>query len=252
VSLSAVIIHYRGGAPFRRCVESCLATSEIDEVLVVDNGGLDASAVQDDRVRLVTMAKNVGYGVAANAGLAAAISDHVLVLNQDTEVTGAAISALMLVGLAAGAWIAGPRLDDGQGTTAPLKERFAPPVPWTPMPSPGGPGRPVPWISGAAMLFLPGHTGLRFDDRLFMYAEDEELCARVWEQGGSVVVVDEAVVVHIGATSTRRRWSLRAITLRTIVNRARFVVWHRGWSSLPAYLWSELGSRVERVRAARY
>jgi GT2 family glycosyltransferase len=223
----------------------------IDEVIVVDNGGLDASARHDDRLRVVTMAKNVGYGIAANAGLAAANGDHVLVLNQDTEVTAAALGVLMLVGLAAGAWIAGPRLDDGHRTIAQLKERFAPPVPWTPPPSSGGPGRPVPWISGAAMLFLPGHTGLRFDDRLFMYAEDEELCARVWEQGGSVVVADDAVVVHIGATSTERRWSRRAITLRTIVNRARFVVWHRGWSSLPAYVWSEVELRVKRGRAAR-
>jgi GT2 family glycosyltransferase len=224
----------------------------IDEVVVVDNGGLDATAVHHDRVRVVTMVKNVGYGIAANAGLAAATGDHVLVLNQDTEVTAAALGVLMLVGLAAGAWIAGPRLDNGLGTLAQLKEGFAPPVPWTPPPSLGGPGRPVPWISGAAMLFLAGHTDLRFDDRLFMYAEDEELCARVWEHGGSVVVADDAVFVHIGATSTERRWSRRAITLRTIVNRARFVVWHRGWSSLPAYLGSELGSRVERVRAARY
>jgi GT2 family glycosyltransferase len=184
------------------------------------------------------MAKNVGYGVAANAGLAAAAGDHVLLLNQDTEVSDAAVRALQRVGVESGAWITGPRLVDGRGAVAPLKTRFPSPLSWTPPASPVGPWQPVPWISGAAMLFLSGHTDLRFDHRLFMYGEDEELCARVWDQGGGVVVADDAVIVHEGATATGERWSRRAITARTIVNRGRFVVWHAGWTGVPQYLWS--------------
>jgi GT2 family glycosyltransferase len=100
-----------------------------------------------------------------------------------------------------------------------------------------GPWQSVPWISGAAMLFLPGHTELRFDERLFMFGEDEELCFRVWKRGGAVVIVNGAKVVHVGATATSTRWSGRSIAVRTVANRARFVAWHAGWWSVPRYLW---------------
>jgi GT2 family glycosyltransferase len=86
----------------------------------------------------------------------------------------------------------------------------------------------VPWVPGAAMLLAPGHAGLRFDRRYRMYVEDEELCYRVWREGGRVVLAEHAVAEHEGGTASRTRWSLAAITRRTVLNRARMVAHHAG------------------------
>src|SRR3989442_1661044 len=102
----AVVVHYRGGTAFARCVDSCLAEGSIREVVAVDNGG----GVDDPRVRVLTMPRNVGYGRAANAGLDAAGGDSVLVLNQDVVVPPGAVRALLDAGAAADAWLVGPRL----------------------------------------------------------------------------------------------------------------------------------------------
>lgn len=205
-------------------------------MIVVDNGGpLDANW-PEGRVRVLAAGANVGYARAANLGLTAARGEGVLVLNQDVVVSAEAVRALMAGGTAAGAWLAGPQLVDEAGAPAPAKVRFPHPLRWEAASDGGRHGRAVPWISGAAMVLLPGHTDLRFDERFFMYAEDEELCFRIWRAGGSVVLIDEAVVTHAGGTASARRWSARTVTLRTVANRARMVRWHAGWGAVPRYL----------------
>jgi len=91
------------------------------------------------------------------------------------------------------------------------------------------------------MLFTEGHTDLRFDERLFMYAEDEELCWRVWASGGRVVEAQDAVVIHHGGTAAGGRWSRYGVAIRTVLNRARFVRWHHGWLGAAGYLAATAG-----------
>ena len=236
--ISAVVVHFEGNDLVLRCVESCLESSTIGEVVVVDNQGVGVrlrEAMSASRVRVIEMRRNVGYGRAANVGLEASHGSSVLVLNQDTELTPGAIEALAGAGRDSGAWLVGPRLIDGYGREAEPKEAFPAPLAWRDR-SGGGPGwRERPWIPGVAMLFTEGHTHLRFDDRLFMYAEDEELCWRGWAAGGRVVEANEAVVVHHGGTATGQRWTRNGVALRTVVNRARFVRWHKGWRAAAGY-----------------
>lgn len=251
-SVSAVVVHYRGGAAIDRCVESCLAASGVNEIVLVDNEGVGERLRRrfaDGRVRVLAMRGNVGYGRAANAGLDAATGEAALVLNQDVVVPVDAASEMLGVGASAGAWIVGPRLVDGSGAAAPLKERFPAPLRWPGAGRSGDGWKEVPWVAGAAMLLTPGHTGLRFDPRIFMYGEDEELCWRVWRDGGRVAVADRARVVHQGGTAATTRWSNGAITARTLWNRARFVGWHAGWGASTRSLLSAAAGRARRVRA---
>lgn len=208
------------------------------EVIVVDNEGVGArlrEAMPDPNVRVIEMRRNVGYGRAANVGLEASRGSSVLVLNQDTEVQPGAVKALAGVASDSGAWLVGPRLVDGHGREAQPKESFPRPLGWRDRGGQGPGWGERPWIPGAAMLFTEGHTDLRFDERLFMYAEDEELCWRVWAAGGRVVEADEATVLHHGGTSTGQRWGRNGVALRTVVNRARFVRWHAGWIPATGY-----------------
>lgn len=248
-SISAVVIHYKGGDRLGRCVASCLDSDLIGEVVVVDNEGIGSRlrpALPDPRVRILQMDRNAGYGRAANAGLAASRGEAVLVLNQDVRVPRRAAADMLEAGGASRAWVVGPRLVDAGGGEAPPKERFPPPLGWD-AGALSGPGwRARPWIPGAAMLFMPGHTGLQFDPRLFMFGEDEELCWRVWASGGRVVEAERAQVVHEGGTAARARWSTVGIAGRTVLNRARFIRWHRGWQAAGSYLAGAVGTAVAR------
>ena len=247
--MSVVVIQYRGSDRLERCVASCLASEDVGEVVVVDNEGVGARLrphLPDPKVRVLQMKHNAGYGRAANVGLGASRGDAILVLNQDVRVPAGAVAAMIRAGNAAGAWLVGPRLVNGDGAQAPPKERFPPPLEWSagPISGPGWQARP--WIPGAAMLFMPGHTDLRFDERLFMYAEDEELCWRVWSAEGRVVEAEHAEVLHEGGTSAGTRWTTIGITGRTVLNRARFIRWHRGWGAAGSYVAGALGTAARR------
>jgi GT2 family glycosyltransferase len=76
-----------------RCLDSLLA-SDLDgaEVIVVDNGSSDETprglAAYGDRVRILTMAENLGFVRGMNAGIAAArADDDVVLLNNDLVFT---------------------------------------------------------------------------------------------------------------------------------------------------------------------
>jgi GT2 family glycosyltransferase len=237
---SAVVVHYRGGEQLARCLDSCFAEGSITEVIVVDNEG----GVGDARVRVLEMPRNVGYGRAANAGLEAAADGPVLVLNQDVVLRPGAVAQLLEAGQASDAWLVAPNLVDQDGTANASGARF--PWPFDPPAAEVAAGwRYTAWIPGAAVLFMPGHSDLRFDERYFMYVEDEDLCARVWAAGGSVVRVDAVTVLHEGGTATRQRWSDRSIAVRVVAGRMRMVRSHRG--TLAAVLYG-LGRLVGATR----
>lgn len=237
--VTVAIVQYRGGARLDRCVEAALAASGVKEVLIVDNEGTAGDQLRrryaDPAVRVIGMDGRAGYGRAANVSLAEAAAPAALLLNQDTVIPPDAPRLMLEAGFDSDAWVVGPRLVDGSGRAAPLKTRFPPPMRWSP-PDGAGRGLYVPWVAGAAMLFMPAATGLRFDERLFFYAEDEELCWRVWASGGRVVVAATVEVMHEGGTAAAVKWTPGAITRRTVVNRARFVRWHLGTAALPAFV----------------
>ena len=247
-SVDAIVVHYRGGEVLERCVRSCLEAQDVGSVVVVDNEGVGPelrSRLPDPRVRIVQMAGNAGYGRAANVGLGLVTADAALLLNQDTEIPSDAPARLLRVAEASEAWLVGPTLVGPDGSISPPKDGFPRPLARD-VPTEGGNGwRYVPWIPGAAMLFAPGHLELRFDERLFMYVEDEELCWRVWDGGGRVALA-RVLVHHAGGTATATRWSPRGIAVRTVAGRARMVRWHAGRLAAARYVGSAGRRRLRR------
>lgn len=247
--VSVVVVHFRGAEVLDRCVRSCLAQPEVGEVLVIDNDRRSpAPPGPDPRVRVVPMAHNVGYGRAANEGLAAATAPAVLVLNQDTELPPGTVRSLLDVAHRSGGWLVGPRLVDADGAAAEPKQASAaasPGEPWKHH-APGPDHRPVPWISGAAVLFAEGHTDLRFDPAFHMYVEDEELCDRVWQRGGSVVLATEVPVRHVGATAASQRWSRSGIAWRIFAGRVRMAS-RRGLRPMLRFVHHDVRRRARRL-----
>jgi len=187
------------------------------EIIVVDNHS--TGDVQDylneffHDIRIIRNPSNHGFGWANNRGAQAAQGEYLLFLNSDAEITGAAL--LRMVGAMernAAIGILGPMLlnSDGsfqlsfgkkislwaecyQKSLAPIwekwrlnfhnRERFL---------------KNVDWVSGACLLtrremFLPGPV---FDEEMFLYFEDHDLCLRVKALGKKVVYCPGAQVMH--------------------------------------------------------
>jgi GT2 family glycosyltransferase len=84
----------------------------------------------------------------------------------------------------------------------------------------------VDWLSGAAMLVrreaFEAIGG--FDDGLFLYCEDTDICLRFWQAGRSVRFEPGALVRHVGGASSGAG-ETQAIAARSRVYYARK---HRG------------------------
>jgi N-acetylglucosaminyl-diphospho-decaprenol L-rhamnosyltransferase len=64
------------------------------------------------------------------------------------------------------------------------------------------------WIAGMCMLFESASysriTG--FDERLFLYYEDVDICARLWRAGLRVVADPRSAVIHNAQRASRYKW----------------------------------------------
>ena len=89
-TVSIVIPNYNGKHFLEDCLTAVFAQDIQDqEVIVVDNGSTDGSLEYLNTypgVRTIAMDKNYGFCGAVNAGIKAAKSDYVILLNNDTEV----------------------------------------------------------------------------------------------------------------------------------------------------------------------
>jgi len=216
---------------------------------VLENGSTDGSyeAIRHEfpEVRLVPLARNLGYAGNNNVGLAEALSagaDWILLLNEDTVVAPDCLSKLIEAGEA------DPRI----GIAGPMVYHFdAPHV----IQSAGGTldwawsgthigqneldcgqyrqVRPVDWISGCGILVraatLREVGGL--DERYFYYWEETELCLRASAHGWKVVHVPSARIWHKGVqidyrpSPTVTYYSTRNRLLTLSKHHAPAVVW---------------------------
>ena len=86
--LSVIIPTWNGDQFIGNCLTSlCQTIPDNAEIIVVDNGSTDQTAIlvtSISRVRLIRNEVNLGFSAAVNQGLVAAIGDVLFLLNQDT------------------------------------------------------------------------------------------------------------------------------------------------------------------------
>jgi GT2 family glycosyltransferase len=194
--------------------------------IVVDNASEDDSAAvaQAHGARVIRNRRNEGYGRANNLGVKAAQSEFVLIVNPDVVIEPGAVAALL-----AGArrypeaGFFAPRIVEPSGRVFFQPRSLLAPYLKNPtgrLALPEGDAC-VPFASGACFLMkrslfleLGG-----FDDRIFLFYEDDDLCRRVAEASPALVHVPEAVVHHgRGRSSAQKRG--RVFKTR----------WHQAWS----------------------
>ncbi|MDP4098481.1 glycosyltransferase family 2 protein [Paenibacillus sp. P96] len=90
MTLTSIIIPtYNGLHLLRPCVEAIRTFTDTPyEIIVVDNGSRDGTAVYCERERITSIwnPNNSGYAAACNLGLKLASGDHLLLLNNDVTV----------------------------------------------------------------------------------------------------------------------------------------------------------------------
>lgn len=99
-AVDAVVVNFNAANDLGRCVESLLA-EPVARILVVDNDSHDTSATviqqlaaRDPRVEWHPTRRNLGFGSAANRGIAASTAQFVLLINPDASVIPGAVETL--------------------------------------------------------------------------------------------------------------------------------------------------------------
>jgi N-acetylglucosaminyl-diphospho-decaprenol L-rhamnosyltransferase len=211
--VSIIIVTYNSA----HCIGQALAAApRAAELIVVDNASSDDTIEQAQKFSCTVVANrcNVGFGAACNQGAKIADREFLLFLNPDAILAPNVLELLLIAATnrpdAAGF---GPKLmrdpnavkgwpaaADGHAEGAGAVNQAAPGY------------RQVSFISGASFLcrrsvfFEVGG----FDEKFFLYFEDEDLCLRLASHG-ALIEVEEAVVFHHpgrgAGLDTRQRFS---------------------------------------------
>lgn len=228
--LAVQVVNFRTRRYLERCVETVVAdlrASGLDhEINLLDNAsGEDLSEVAERfaGARAFSAPSNLGFGGGHNLLAAETESPYLLILNPDVEITAAGTIARLL-GVVAGdprVAVAGPKLLMADGSPQPYDHgrlhgaRAAIAIK-------GGHSywratdirQEVAWVSGAAMLV--DRAAFRaiggFDEKLFLYKEDEDLCLRLRATGASVIYEPAVTVRHVGSVVADRHAELAGAT----------------------------------------
>lgn len=229
--LAVVIVTYSPGETLERCLDTLeKATTRKTTVVLADNGSTDGApekSAERENVSLLNTGGNLGYGTAANRGVATLGQEHgwIVVANPDLEFGEGSLDTLLD---AATRWPRGgsfgPLIKEPSGKVYP-SARLTPSIgkgighavvgrvwrenPWTKAYKQSDTSveeREAGWLSGSCLLMrrtaFDSVDG--FDPRYFMYFEDVDLGDRLGKAGWQNVYVPTAEVVHIQGHSTAR------------------------------------------------
>jgi GT2 family glycosyltransferase len=220
-----VVVAFRSADVLERCLASI--PPEVEVIVVNQDSPDDSTSVAlaaGRDVRLLEAGGNRGFGAGCNIGAANATGDIVVFLNPDARLHPGALEKLVAASAAAGGTLVGPRIvEEGEDVTRARRfssvftdgldlmvPRALIPRRWHRDIPPSDPvytdGGEVPYVQGACMAVgreLFAQAG-RFDERYFLYGEEETLALRLRERGLAARLEPAAVISHEGHTSTQK------------------------------------------------
>jgi GT2 family glycosyltransferase len=217
--LSIILVNYRSESHLLSCFLSLEGfVRDIDhEILIVNNDKKETLAeVRKNfpQIRLIEQAENIGFGRAVNAGAKVAVGEVLFILNPDTEIISGNLqnifrefSADKKVG------IIGSRIVDNFGQVQPwisgVKKNF-----WDLVKNNLGLKKSqkiweslekteADWVAATAMFIkrdiFEDLSG--FDENIFIYFEDADLCERVKKMDKKVLYFPDFKVKHLSGSS---------------------------------------------------
>jgi N-acetylglucosaminyl-diphospho-decaprenol L-rhamnosyltransferase len=222
--VTAIVVTFDSAHALPECLGALRADGV--PVIVVDNASTDdtVTIAEGQGARVVRNARNEGYGRANNSGARAAESEFILVVNPDCIVDKGAVPALVDAARRyPDAVLFAPQIVEPDGRVF-----FQPRSLLSPylhnrqgkLVLPEGEAC-APFFSGACFL-IRRDVFLKlggFDDNIFLFYEDDDLCRRVADSGAALIYVPQAVVRHGRGRSSGEKPG-RIFTSR----------WHHAWS----------------------
>lgn len=217
-SITVVIVTYESVGVLERCLAGLRAAAPRRgvRIVVADNASRDGTAERAvallGEADVVRLSENRGFAAGVNAGLAAATTRWVAVVNPDVEVPAGGLDALAeVLERHPEAGLAGPAIVTDAGARESTVGAFPTPErewahSWL-LDRLGWPGRfvappartaAVEWVSGCAWLVRADAARAvgPLDEAYFMYYEDVDWCRRLHDAGWQVLHVPEVVWRH--------------------------------------------------------
>jgi N-acetylglucosaminyl-diphospho-decaprenol L-rhamnosyltransferase len=195
------------------------AAETVLQTIVVDNASTDGSAAAVREafpdVEVVERDRRHGFGANHNQAIARAKGRYVLILNEDTVLGDGMLDRMRrFMDQHPEVGACGPKILNADGSQQPSAFRFPTPARvalttltlqrrgWI-QSQPDHVAR-VDWVCGAAILArLPALRAVGgFDERLFIYSEDPDLCLRMREAGYATAYFPYASLVHFENATT--------------------------------------------------
>ncbi len=223
--LSIIIVNYNCGTYLEKCMRSVynnLKRYPDFEILIIDNGSYDKSLsifeTQFPGARFLKNEKNLGFVKAANQGIKNTSGKYLLFLNPDTELLDENISLMVdFMDKDVSRGISGPLIlsESGSPQSSPHSKfnnifselKFSIGLQFlNKLFSEKEYTRPseCDYILGSAMLIRRAvfdDIGL-FDENIFMFAEEEDLCLRAKQRDWKIFFYPNCKIVHYGRKSS--------------------------------------------------
>ncbi len=208
IDISVIIVNYNTAGLLSECLRSLIPPPELRmEVIVVDNASEDDSVQLLNHnftwVRLIANEQNLGFSRANNQALDISEGKYIFFLNPDTVVKSGAFEAMLdFMKTHDDMGLAGTRLLNPDGSPQSSVEMKYPGQKRAKQDLRGLRGG-IAWVLGAAMIarrVIVKELG-GFDERFFLYGEEQDLCLRIRKAGWKIGFISSAVVVHWGGQS---------------------------------------------------
>jgi len=231
--LSLIILNYKTPELTISCIHSIFEHYSTDiqdgkiEVILVDNASHDESIplikkqVWFSKIQLVENKENYGFSKGSNIGAVYAKGSTILFLNSDTQMqSNGLLQMSKFLQSHENIGIVGGRLQNEDGTYQPSvgvfytlprvfllllgAERFGK-LRYNPTHE-----ERVDWVSGAMIMIKKNlfEKMKGFDEKLFMYMEDMELCYRAKLAGKSVYFYSGCTIKHLSHGSSNRSFAI--------------------------------------------
>jgi GT2 family glycosyltransferase len=230
--ITIVIVNWNSGSLLVDCLSSIaeFGGTEVEKVIVVDNGSTDGSLVGVDALgvrplEVIRNLENQGFARACNAGARAASSEFLLFLNPDARLmrdTLVNARRAMTEHNPTGVAIVGAQLIDESGSIARSCAKFPSPLRFVlhalgvdrVLPGLGcamttwdhSYSREVDHVIGAFYLIRTSvfHQLVGFDEAFFVYLEDLDMSLRASQRGWRSWFESSAVAFHMGGGASRQ------------------------------------------------
>ena len=240
MKVSIILVNYNSSALLRQCLKSIYEqTKEISfEIIVVDNASSDNSreivCSEFSNVQLIKSAENLGFSRGNNLGASLAKGTYLLFLNTDTILFENSIKVLSdFLDKHPDVGAIGPKIlfEDGcfqlssgrlpnlfrefidkivyslarnrRKVMCPLLERWHKTT------------KVVGWLTGACLMVRQSAFSQvnGFDENLFMYFEDKDLCKRINASGWQIMYYPSTSTIHLlaGSSSSANKQKINAL-----------------------------------------